>query len=103
MSLLTVHYEDGTVVELDIKTKHLLAAESRFPGFDHRKQITSSFQVAYCAARAAGETRSWDDWLDAVDRVDPGEALALAVDETKETPSPESLPSPPSTRLRRAN
>lgn len=91
MSSMTVHYEDGGSIELEIKTKHLLAAEARFPGFDHTKKVTSSFQVAYCAARAGGETRPWDDWLDAVARVEAGEAQAVA------EPSDTSPLSPPAT------
>lgn len=94
MSLLTIFYEDGTSVELDIKAKHLLAAEARFPDFDHTKKFASSFQIAYVAARRdAGETRSWDDWLDSVERVVmAGEVPAATAD-----PSPTSPPSPPDT------
>jgi len=88
MTVLTVKYDDGTSVEVDVRTRHLLAAEARFgASFDTARKITASMQAAYCAARAdADERRPFDEWVDAVEGIEPAGEVQAAADSSNESP-----------------
>lgn len=73
MAGLIIRYEDGSSKTVEIKPKHMIAAERAIgkPVADHG--VEASYLSAW---KASGSTAKFDDWLDTVETLEQVEADA---------------------------